>query len=51
MTEKLLDGADVIAGLEQMGRERVAKRVRCGGFSDAGGAKRLTQRALERLVA
>ena len=42
MAEELLDGADVVAVLEQVGRERVAKCVTARVLGDAGGADGVT---------
>ena len=38
VTEQLLDGADVVAVLEQMGGEGMAQAVAAGGLVDAGGS-------------
>ncbi len=37
MTEEFLDGADVVAGFEQVGGEGVAEGVGTDGFDDPGG--------------
>jgi len=42
LTEEFLHCADVVAALEQVRREAVAKRVTGGGLLDAGGADRGT---------
>jgi hypothetical protein len=36
VSQKLLDGPDVMPRLEQVGRERVAKGVRAGALGDRG---------------
>jgi hypothetical protein len=36
VSQKLLDGPDVVPRLEQVGRERVAKGVRAGALGDRG---------------
>ena len=51
VAEKFLYGPNIVAGFEQVRRERVAQRMRHGGFGDACVADRLTHRALEGLVA
>lgn len=55
MTEQLLDGADVVAGLEQVGREAVAEAVAGGALrkvgSCAGGAECLLEHGFVEVVA
>ena len=52
MTEELLDGADVVTILEQVGGKGVAQGVAAHGFGDAGGARSSANVALHgRLVA
>jgi hypothetical protein len=46
MPEELLDGADVVAVLEQVRGERVPQRVAAGMFPDAGSANAERDRAL-----
>lgn len=36
MAEEFLDGADIVAGFEEMGGEGVAKGVATDGFGDLG---------------
>ena len=38
VSEEILDGADVVAGFEQVGGERMAQRVAGGAFGQAGGS-------------
>ena len=45
VAEQVLDRADVGAGFEKMGRERVAHRVSCGALRDAGFADRFAKLA------
>ena len=35
VAEQLLDGADIVAGLEEVGREAMAQRVATGGLEDS----------------
>ena len=37
VAEEFLDGADVVAGFEQVGGEAVTEGVTAGGFDDAAG--------------
>jgi len=45
--KELLDGADVVAVLEQVRGERVPQRVAAGVFLDAGGANAESQNVTE----
>jgi hypothetical protein len=47
VAQELLDGSDVVAGFEQVGRERVPEGMASGWLVDAGSAHRLFHRALE----
>lgn len=47
VTKKLLDGADIITGFEEMGGEGVTERVATGGLGDAAGFDGGVDRALE----
>src|SRR5213593_719528 len=46
VADELLDGPDVVAGLEEVGGERVAQSVAAGGLCDAGVAHGVLDRAL-----
>lgn len=48
--QQRLHRADVIAGLQDMGCERVAQRVRRGRLEDSGAVDGAFESALERLV-
>ena len=50
MAEQLLHGADVGAGLQQVGGERMAQRVHGRRLGDAGGAHRRLEVALQALL-
>ena len=50
MTQELLHGAGVVAGLQQVRRERMARRARRRGLVHARIADGLTHRALKGLV-
>ena len=47
VAQQLLDGADVVAVLEQVGREGVPQGVRAGPLGDAGPPDRLLDGPLE----
>ena len=47
VAEELLDGADVVAGFEEVGREAVAEGVAGRRFGEARRADRLVEGALE----
>ena len=47
VTEELLDGSDVVAGLEEMGGEAVPEGVAGGGFRELGGPAGGMECALE----
>ncbi len=47
VAEEFLDGSDVLAGLEQVGREGVPERVARRGYGDPGSAHGLLHRPLE----
>jgi hypothetical protein len=50
MAEQLLHGADVGAGLQQMGGERMAQRVHGGRLGDPGGTDRRLEVPLQALL-
>ncbi len=47
VAEELLDGANIVAVLEQMGSKTVPESVATGGFVDAGGADGVADGVLE----
>ena len=47
VAEEFLDGADVVAGLKEVGREAVAEAVARGGFGEVGGYDRFVKRPLK----
>src|SRR5262249_5108881 len=47
VAQQLLDGADVVAVLQQMGGERVPEGVARGGLGDPGAADRVLYRPLK----
>ena len=47
VSEKLLDGADVVAALQKMGGEGMAQGVAADGLGDAGGARGVAYVALD----
>ena len=50
VAEELLDGADVVAGFEEMGRERVAEGVTGDSAGDADGERTVVDGALDRAL-
>ena len=50
VAEQFLHRADVVAGLQEMRRERVTKDVRRDGLVDCRAERRIPHRALDRLL-